>query len=360
MGSPALPERAEWCFERQEPSKCHGEGRGGRSRALEPQRRAGRSGAVLALAVVAGIAFEGRGTGVAAQWPICYDYKVSEPSLCPKRDINGLEDNAEAGNEPHCYHTELWAETSPPPSCRDTGCLLNRSSACCCGASSSVPGFISPNTLGSTDTVCTDSTFGTWYQNGGAAGSCPQCKQGVGVSNGIGGNVMETYGEGETRENSKAFDFQTFGHISDLDTKLEMCTTKVRTIWSKHEIAINIECDVKTLLKMERCGNCWRAICEFHNQLHWTNKLSTRAFFCMQDLFYRRMECYKNWYKKYCDCQQEVPTPTDWKANCVTDDFFQFQPDTGFYDMCTAAPRAASASVFLAILAAAFALVVSR
>ena len=36
---------------------------------------------MLALAVVAGIAFEGRRAGVAAEWPICYDYKAHHPTL---------------------------------------------------------------------------------------------------------------------------------------------------------------------------------------------------------------------------------------------------------------------------------------
>jgi hypothetical protein len=170
---------------------------GSQTRQRLPRR--GNAVAVLALALVAGTAFEGGRVGVDAHWPICYDYKVSDPELCPKRDEFGLP---ASGNkfETNCYHVEPWAETSPAPTCRNDGCLLNKTSACCCGASSTIPGFQNPNKPADKDTECTDNTYGTWNENGGAAGVCPQCSEGLGVSNGVGGNVIEAYGEGEYRD----------------------------------------------------------------------------------------------------------------------------------------------------------------
>lgn len=110
---------------------------------------------------------------------------------------------------------------------------------------------------------------------------------------------------------------------------------------------------MKSFFRMERCGNCWKAICEFHNQLHWTNDDGDGpTYLCMQDFFARRMECYANWYYKYCDCRQKVPTPVTWKDECVVVEFLKFDSGTGFYPMCTDAPRTARTSLLLAALLA--------
>ena len=64
-------------------------------------------------------------------YPICYDYKVSNRTLCPVRNFVG---GFSAGYYPVCYHTVMWKEYSPPPTCREQGCNYDSNSACCCGA----------------------------------------------------------------------------------------------------------------------------------------------------------------------------------------------------------------------------------
>ena len=68
---------------------------------------------------------------ILASYPICYDYKVSNRTLCPLRNWLG---GFTSGYYPVCYQTVMWKEYSPPPTCRETGCNDDSSSACCCGA----------------------------------------------------------------------------------------------------------------------------------------------------------------------------------------------------------------------------------
>eukprot|EP00802_Teleaulax_amphioxeia_P007937 Tamp_07945.p4 GENE.Tamp_07945~~Tamp_07945.p4 ORF type:complete len:136 (-),score=12.95 Tamp_07945:633-1040(-) len=111
------------------------------------------------------------------------------------------------------------------------------------------------------------------------------------------------------------------------------------------ETMVNKACDVKTYYRLRTCGDCARAICLFHNILHW---VSNKEYACTQDLFLRRMECYSKWYHKWCTCQEFSSIPYsgkqgDWESQCVEPVYFQFEPNRrdvptkGTYPACSGA-----------------------
>lgn len=267
-----------------------------------------------------------------AQWPICYDYKVQDRSLCPKRNSKGgFVNNDET--YPFCYHTIMWQTTSPPPDCRDTGCETSPASSCCCGADPILPSAKDPNFDQEREAQCGSATYGAWGTTGGSAGNCAACVQGFGADDGVGGKILEEYGDPEF---SGGVDVQTFGHINDLDYKLPTCSSGMKNIFSKAENVVNKECDVKSFLALRKCGNCWRAICEFHNNLHWWNG---KSYTCFKDLFLRRLECYASWYYKYCDCGVTIPEPSEevWQKECRQTPFFVYDESRSppVYPICS-------------------------
>jgi len=239
--------------------------------------------------------------GVGGQWPVCYDY-MQDTSLCPTRDATG-EPALDAGTfEPVCFHTNYWRETYPPPDCRNEGCRQDSKSGCCCGADQDIPGAKDP-----TDAECTSAAlWGDLLTTGGVMNKCDECKRGTGGDDGIGGTVKTVYGD-PTKRAANEPDYQVYGHVAQYEYKLKGCGSLVIQRFQKWEAEVNRECDVKTYLKMRRCGNCYRAICNFHNNLHWELG-DGQTYDCAADLFLRRMECYKDWYFKYCDCGVTIPT----------------------------------------------------
>jgi len=292
--------------------------------------------------------------GIEANWPICYDYKVQDTTKCPKRDSKGRETTGDQ-TYPFCYHTNMWQVSSPPPDCRDTGCETDPDSSCCCGADPILPTAKDPNFDSDPTSEC--GKYGQYSVTGASAGQCAACQEGLGADDGFGGKVREIYGNLETPAGT--LDVQTFGHINDLSYKLPTCSSGMKTVFAKAERVVNEECDVKSFLALRKCGNCWRAICEFHNNLHWWNG---GAFECFQDLFLRRLECYANWYYKYCDCGVTIPEEpeTVWRKSCRQSPFFVYDDSRSppVYPICsTASHVAVSINFWLLVLLAAAAFV---
>lgn len=79
--------------------------------------------------------------------------------------------------------------------------------------------------------------------------------------------------------------------------------------FQKWENEVNRQCDVKTYLKLRKCGNCYRAICQFHNALHWEG-LDGRTFTCAIDLFceirVRLHGCAQTKRHAYLSCQRRL------------------------------------------------------
>jgi len=254
-------------------------------------------GAKLVLAVVCAVAWVTRAGG---QWPVCYDYMM-DVSECPTRTATGELSTDGVSFEPVCFHTNFWQETYPPPNCRNEGCRKDETSGCCCGADQDVPGAKDP-----TKEECTRTDlWGDLLLTGGAMNKCDECKFGRGGNDGAGGTVNTVYGSPALAAVGTP-DPATYGHVAQYEYKLKACSSIEIGRFVKWETEVNRECDVKTFLNMRRCGNCYRAICQFHNALHWEG--SEGDFTCSTDLFIRRMECYKDWYFKYCDCSVTIPT----------------------------------------------------
>ena len=269
-------------------------------------------------------------------WPICYDHYVpdtygeAETPGCPMRTKAGeFVQDTKVSFSP-CYRTTPWDVTSPPPDCRDRGCVsgLVSERACCCGASQGVDRQDPKLAEGG---ACGEQVWGPYLTTGASAGQCPACKTGQGADNGIGGRVAETYGDPALKGQP---DPQVFGHVTSLDYKLSSCSTKVRATFREMEELVDTACDVKSFFQLERCGNCAQAICRFHNELHW---VSNSVYMCLQDLFLRRMECYAKWYHKWCTCKEFSHVPYkgkqgDWESNCVEPYYFSFVPFRGSFD----------------------------
>jgi len=220
-------------------------------------------------------------TRALSQWPICYDYWVpttigegrkgdsqkpgegSKPS-CPDRSYEGvIVEGTKKGTSP-CYHTTMWDVTSPRPTCRNLGCQSSSEpgDACCCGASQGanrVDPFLQ-------NELCGEKKFGYFDVTGASAGSCPACTSGTGADNGVGGRILEVYGDPDLRE-KKILDYQVFGHVYDLDYKLASCSTAARTLFDKLEKSVNEACDVKTYYKLLTCGNCAKVSSRLRIQL---------------------------------------------------------------------------------------------
>uniref|UniRef100_A0A7S0Z0T1 Uncharacterized protein n=1 Tax=Hemiselmis tepida TaxID=464990 RepID=A0A7S0Z0T1_9CRYP len=267
----------------------------GRPRWIARGRKRSCRGARLALAAVCAVACV---SGVGGQWPVCYDYMM-DVSACPTRTASG-DESTDGTFEPVCFHTNFWQENYPPPDCRNEGCRKDRNSPCCCGADQDVPGAKDP-----TKEECLLAEFGDIRTTGGAMNRCDECKQGRGGNDGAGGTVNAVYGFPELAATGTP-DPATYGHVSQYEYKLKACSSIEIGRFIKWETEVNRECDVKTFLKMRKCGNCYRAICQFHNALHWEG--SDGDFTCSADLFVRRMNCYRDWYFKYCDCSVTIPT----------------------------------------------------
>jgi len=214
---------------------------------------------------------------------------------------------------------------------------------------------------------CAKEEFGEFAQTGASAGMCPNCKNGQGADNGIGGRIEETYGDASLTGQP---DPQLYGHVYSLDYKLSVCSTAVRQDFARLETMVNEACDVKSYYRMQKCGNCVQAICRFHNELHWvTNPVLYR---CAQDLFLRRLECYAKWYHKWCTCSEFSHVPYkgkagDWEGQCVEPYYLRFEPNRadrptlGTYPACSVAIRTAAPctalALYLALLASALVLV---
>ena len=213
-----------------------------------------RPAAVLAVLL---LLLHGPGSALSV-WPICYDYyvpdKIGEGQSpgCPVRSGAGEFIQGSTDGYSPCYHTGPWDVTAPPPYCRNSGCSSGRSenAACCCGASEG-SARADPNLADGGD--CSEDRWGRYAQTGASAGSCSDCKTGQGADNGIGGRVLETYGDPALVGIS---DPQTYGHVYNLDYKLASCSTAVRAHFEKMEALVNHACDVKTYFRLRSCGNC--------------------------------------------------------------------------------------------------------
>ena len=306
--------------------------------------------------------------GCQGQWPICYDYYVSDLAQCPRRDGQTGELLVGKGSYETCFHSHPWDVTSPPPSCRNEGCQAVSTSqpysdpslACCCGADQ---GYQQANPSSSTDeagcvltpseaassgkalcSLCGGARWGSYNETGGSAGRCPACQQGLGGSDGAGGKITEVYGNPQLKVAGQ-LDPQTFGHVPSLDYKLPLCSSDVRASFASFEEKVNVACDVQSLYELRKCGDCWIAICNFHNDLHW---LTYTEATCAMDYFMRKMSCFASWYHKWCTCQAYTGIPyskssSSWETECLASPLFQFQArrqdstQTGTWAICSEA-----------------------
>lgn len=127
------------------------------------------------------------------------------------------------------------------------------------------------------------------------------------------------------------------GHEDDLQLTLPLCSNDVRQSWHEMTAEVNKECDYKTWLEVKRCGNCWTAICKFHNNMHWNNLHR----FCTQQMFSYRMQCYSKWYDRYCG----RPSPDESGEQLL----FLIPNKAGVYERCSSSATRGSAVVTITL-----------
>ncbi|EKX52519.1 hypothetical protein GUITHDRAFT_133596 [Guillardia theta CCMP2712] len=118
--------------------------------------------------------------------------------------------------------------------------------------------------------------------------------------------------------------FPWLGNQNDTTKTLPLCSNELRRAFDLRTSQVNTDCDYKSFLAVQRCGNCWVSICNFHNALTWKN--AGGQYMCMMDLFIRRMECYSSWYSKYCGVKQDGSP-------------FISADKNGLYDICSGGSR---------------------